>query len=448
MGADETDLDTQAVQWRTITTPEQLRVLNLKSEGFGPGYYKIGADFTLGDQPTGDLMATCGLLSGTFVIDFNGHTVQSSCESLATFTVQGANVTFMDSKASDSKVSVNALGIGCIELREGSVTVVSGNYLCDKFTDAGGSALYNGNGTLNVNGGAFKGSQTAVATAGGTTVINGGTFYGGYPWALLYMAGDTKIVRGTFIGGQTYYGRSFAISALTLGNAFDMSTLLASGSTWDNVGQYYCTATTSDVSMYPGYSYTHAVTAGSTVVVSGPQDITVPALSKTFGDKPFSLGAKSNGDGALSYSSSNRKVATVNGNGTVTMRKAGTTKITVNASETATSKAASKTVTLKVKKAANTAVVKGLTATVSAKNLAKKKQVTKALVKVTKAKGGVTFAKKSGSKALSINKSTGKVTVKKHTKQGTYRMVVKASVAGNANYNKTTKTVKVVVWVK
>ncbi|MBQ9004420.1 MAG: hypothetical protein IJ087_21480 [Eggerthellaceae bacterium] len=31
---------TQATKWHTISTPEQLRVISLKSEGFGSGYYK------------------------------------------------------------------------------------------------------------------------------------------------------------------------------------------------------------------------------------------------------------------------------------------------------------------------------------------------------------------------------------------------------------------------
>ena len=171
-------------------------MITLKSEGFGPGYYKIGADFTLGDQPTGDNYATCPLLEGDFVIDFNGHTVQSACETLHTFTVAGANVTFMDSGASSDKVSVNALGLGCIQVQEGSATIQSGNYLCSKFTDAGGVSVYTKNGTLTINGGAFRGSQMAIGTEGGTTTINGGTFYGGYPWALCYMGGNVKIVRG------------------------------------------------------------------------------------------------------------------------------------------------------------------------------------------------------------------------------------------------------------
>ncbi len=448
-------LDAQAVIWRTITTPEQLRVLTLENEGFGPGYYKIGADFTLGDQNTGDEIGTCALLSGRFVIDFNGHTVQSSCENLATFTVQGANVTFMDSKASSDKVSVNSYGIGCIEVRDGtsvsgskgSATIVSGNYLCQKFTEAGGGAVFNCGGTLAVNGGAFRGSQAAISTNGGATTINGGTFYGGYPWALLHMGGDLKIVRGEFYGGKNYYGATFALGAVPLGNPFDMGSLLASGSTWNSSGQVYYSGT-SYTSAYPGASYPYAATTESAVVVSGPQKITASNVTKTFGSKAFNLNAKTNGDGKLSYSSSNAKVATVNSAGKVTVKGAGAAKVTIRASKTTTSKAASKTVTIKVNKAPNTLAVKGLTKTVSVKKVARKAQTTKKAVKVSKNKGSVTFAKASGSKKLSINKKTGKVTVKKGTNKGLYRIKVKVMAAGNANYAKGAKTATVTVKVK
>ena len=59
----------------------------------------------------------------------------------------------------------------------------------------------------------------------------------------------------------------------------------------------------------------------------------------------------------------------------------------------------------------------------------------------------MTYKKKSGSKNLSIS-SAGKITVKKGKKKGTYRMKVIVTAAGNAKYEKGSKTVTVKVKVK
>ena len=60
-----------------------------------------------------------------------------------------------------------------------------------------------------------------------------------------------------------------------------------------------------------------------------------------------------------------------------------------------------------------------------------------------------TYKKLSGSsKYLKVNKKTGKITVKKGTKKGKYKLKLKVSFAGNANVLATSKTVTVVVKVK
>lgn len=65
--------------------------------------------------------------------------------------------------------------------------------------------------------------------------------------------------------------------------------------------------------------------------------------------KPFPLGAKSSGNGKLSYTVSDPKVATVDAAGNVKITGCGITRITVTAAETKDRKAASKTVMLTVK---------------------------------------------------------------------------------------------------
>ncbi|MEY8460842.1 leucine-rich repeat protein, partial [Eggerthellaceae bacterium 24-137] len=104
-----------------------------------------------------------------------------------------------------------------------------------------------------------------------------------------------------------------------------------------------------------------------------------------------------------------------------------------------------------VKKKANPIKVKvrAKTFTVQAKKVKKKSQaLSKAKVfKITKAKGAVTFKKASGNKKITISKS-GKITVKKGLKKGTYTVKIKVTAKGTSAYNAKTVTVKVKVRVK
>jgi len=106
--------------------------------------------------------------------------------------------------------------------------------------------------------------------------------------------------------------------------------------------------------------------------------------------------------------------------------------------------------------------VKKKTRTIKFNKLKKKKQ-TVAPLRVTGAKGKVTYKKVSVSKKkkgkkytknkkttarFTVNKKTGKITVKKNTKKGTYKVKIKVSAAGDATHNAAKKTVTVVIKVK
>ena len=69
-------------------------------------------------------------------------------------------------------------------------------------------------------------------------------------------------------------------------------------------------------------------------------------------------------------------------------------------------------------------------------------------IKVSGAKGTVTYAKAGGNKKIRINKKTGKITIKKKLKKGTYKLKVKVKAAGNSKYKAATKTVTVKIKVK
>lgn len=169
-------------------------------------------------------------------------------------------------------------------------------------------------------------------------------------------------------------------------------------------------------------------------------------VSKKYGDKAFSLGAKAKT--TLTYKSSNTKIATVDSKGKVTIKAAGTVKITINAKATSTYKAATaKVLTIKIAKKAPTIKTKIGTKNLSYKALKKKAQVFTLGTSVN-SKGTLTYKKLSGSSAVSVNSKTGKLTVKKGLKKGTYRVKVQIKSAAKGNYTAGSRTVTVTVRVK
>lgn len=71
----------------------------------------------------------------------------------------------------------------------------------------------------------------------------------------------------------------------------------------------------------------------------------------------------------------------------------------------------------------------------------RKRSKTVTAIKVISSKGKVTFTKKSGSRRLKLNRKTGKITIRKGTKKGKYRIRVLVKAAGNSTYKKAQKTV-------
>ena len=121
------------------------------------------------------------------------------------------------------------------------------------------------------------------------------------------------------------------------------------------------------------------------------------SYKKTYGDKAFTLNAKTNGDGKLTYATSDKKVAMVDSKGKVTIKGTGKATITVTAAETDTYQKATKKITI-------TVVPKKQTASVS-----------------NKTKGSI------------------KVSWKKDTKATGYEIVY----ASNKSFTKGVKTVKI-----
>ncbi len=193
-------------------------------------------------------------------------------------------------------------------------------------------------------------------------------------------------------------------------------------------------------------NYLSATKTVTITVAKGDQVISTSKASYTVnkGSKAFKLNTKA--AGKVTYTSSNKKVATVDKNGKITIKGFGTAKITIKVAATSTYNAGSKVVTVKVTKPAPTIKVKKTSATMKASTLKKKAQGV-SLSATVNSKGKIKFKKVSGSKQVSVN-SKGKVTVKKGTKKGTYKVRVKVTAAAKGKYASGSKTVTVTVKVK
>lgn len=169
------------------------------------------------------------------------------------------------------------------------------------------------------------------------------------------------------------------------------------------------------------------------------------SYSKKYGDKAFSLGAKAST--ALSYKTSNSKVATVDKYGKVTIKGVGTAKITVTAKETDTYKKAVKTITVKVAKGTPTVTAKVTSKTLKYTSVKKSTQ-SFSLGAAVNSKGTLSYKKTYGTSAITVNSKTGKIYVKKGLKKGTYRVKIQIKAAARGYYNARSKTVTVTVKVK
>ena len=109
--------------------------------------------------------------------------------------------------------------------------------------------------------------------------------------------------------------------------------------------------------------------------------------------------------------------------------------------------AGTRTDTFKIKKAKNPLEASVRKSTVTVNYRANRARTVRNIT-VAGAQGAVTYEKVSGSKRVTVNAKTGKLTVKKGTKAGRYKITVRVRAAGNANYKAATATVSFKVVVK
>lgn len=182
-----------------------------------------------------------------------------------------------------------------------------------------------------------------------------------------------------------------------------------------------------------------------TIVVYSPK---IKGKTQVAAGKKIALSLGCTPVATCTWTSSNTKVATVGSTtGKVKGKKVGVVKIKAQLTAAPNIKISKK---VKVIQGPNPMALKAVTKKVEHAALKDKaKKVSGAITFTKAAKGKVTYRKVSSgsSSALSINEKTGRITVKKGTARGTYRIKVQVHAAGNASYKPKTRTVTVKIKV-
>ena len=155
---------------------------------------------------------------------------------------------------------------------------------------------------------------------------------------------------------KTYGDAAFSIDAVTSGDGKlsyvsdneSVAKVDAKGKvTLTGVGTAHITITASETKKVITITVKKKDSAGNTD--NNSNLITAKNITKTYGCKAFSLGAKSKSGGKLTYSVADKKVATVDKKGKVTVKGYGQTKITITSAAKGKYPKAKKTITLTVK---------------------------------------------------------------------------------------------------
>lgn len=293
---------------KVIKTPKQMRNLNWKGKGFGPGTYKLGNSMTLSDDISSDENGTCLLTKGKFVIDLNGKTLQSADSRCTVISIRGATVVIKDSKAkkaSRSRPSIHSYGLGAIEITKGKLTIKNGYYYGESTLQNNPSALAVCGGTCTVQGGTFDGDHVGASCSGGKFRINGGTFKTSFMFGLMeFGGGKISVTKGKFINSKSSYSSpSFALGAYNnTGKTYNFKKWLASGSSFSpSIQAVYWNGTNTAPSAYPTYSvsyftnsyiYAASYTGGD---VYSPTTVKVKTKGAPSATKITSLKARSKG---------------------------------------------------------------------------------------------------------------------------------------------------------
>ncbi|MDO5547384.1 MAG: Ig-like domain-containing protein [Eubacteriales bacterium] len=250
------------------------------------------------------------------------------------------------------------------------------------------------------------------------------------------VAAAAQTISGTSSYSKTYSTTAFSLDAKTNGNGkltyassnTAVATVDAAGKvTLKGKGTATITVKAAATSQYKEASKTVTVT-----VAAATQTITTgsASYSKAYGNAAFSLGAKTSGNGALTYTSSKSSVATVSSAGKVTIKGVGTATITIKAAGTNQYNAASKTVKVTVAKGTSTITAKSYTKAYGAKAFK--------LGAKNSGNGKLTYT--SSNKKVATVSSAGKITIK-----GVGKATITIKAAGTTKYKAASKKVTITV---
>lgn len=201
-------------------------------------------------------------------------------------------------------------------------------------------------------------APSSQSVKAGTSVTFGVTASGGHSTNYIYQwyYATSQSGAGMRISGAT--SSTYTIDA----NHVDISLngryyycVVSNGQYEVESGRAKLTVKTDDTSepvLPPGNNQTggNQNTSGGSHTSSGLKTQTINAISRTvaYQKKAMFLGASTNGNGRLTYKSSNPKVVAVLPDGRIKIKNFGTAVITINASQTASYAAASKQITIEV----------------------------------------------------------------------------------------------------
>jgi len=344
----------------SATTTATLTVENVKP---------VVADFVVPAKTFGDdvfsIVAPTSNSDGTFTYTSSNAAVATVAGS--TITIVGGGTSTITAYQAITADYGSATISATLTVSQ-ATTVLSG---FSEITKTFGNAAFNITPPTTNSSGAFTytSSNTAVATIAGSTVtiVGAGTatitasqasnanFTAATTTATMTVSQATPVLTGFSVATRTFGNAAFNLVAPTTNStgAFtytssDTAVATIAGTTVTIVGAGTSTITASQASTANFLAGTTTVTL--TVNKATPTISSFSAITKTFGNADFALVAPTtNSTGAITYTSSNTAVATIDGS-TVTIVSAGTSTITATQATTANYLAGTITATLTVNK--------------------------------------------------------------------------------------------------
>lgn len=325
----------------TVSTEKTFNIVQLVLED-GEGNMEVMTGDTLPDN----------LSAGSYKLYLSGGVLgnpEPVFRGRAYFTVAPAQLTVDMIKLSPESITYSgAEQKPTITVKQGETTLTDGTdydvtYSTDDFTNAGTI-------TVTITG---KGNYTGTVET--TYTIKKATPEIAWETAtqeLAYTGKTDDIYKPTvtLVNGETFSG------TINYSYAVGDSTSYTSGLP-TNAGTYTIKASVAANGNYTAADSTNmlALTIGK---AQGTLTVQETSIEKTFGDAEFSLNCSTNGDGKISYTSSNENVASVSSDGSILIKGAGETIITVFLAEgTNHTGGAKATVTVTVTKAAAPTII-------------------------------------------------------------------------------------------